>query len=673
MPNRLSNATSPYLLQHADNPVDWWEWGEEAFAEAERTGRPVLLSVGYAACHWCHVMAHESFEDEATAARLNEHFVSVKVDREERPDVDTVYMAATQALTGQGGWPMTVFLTPDREPFYAGTYFPPTPRQGMPAFTQVLDAVSAAWRDRRDEVVASAAGIAAQLSEQRLVAAPGAVTTADLDAARATLARDFDPTYGGFGRAPKFPPSMVLEALLRDGSPDAVGMAAQTCTAMARGGIYDQLAGGFARYSVDAQWVVPHFEKMLYDNALLLGVYLHLWRRTGDPLAERVVVETVEWLLRELRTPEGAFAASLDADSLDPTGHLHEGAFYAWTPEHLVEVLGPEDGAWAARVFAVTTAGTFEHGTSTLQRPGVGEDDLARLGDVRHRLGEARDQRARPGRDDKVVAAWNGWLIDSLVEAALVLDRPAWLAAAREAGELLWAVHWQPGAGRLRRTSRDGRVGAAAAILEDHGALAAAYVRLACATGDPVWVERARTLLALVEEQFADGRGGFFDTAGDAEALYTRPQDPTDNATPSGLSATLRALSLMARLTGEEAYARRADEAAATVGALVVKAPRFAGWLWAEAVSVTLPAAAPVEVAVVGPPGKDRDALVRLAWSEAPAGSVVVAGDGDEADFALLEDRTVREGRPTAYVCRGFVCRLPVTDPDALSAELRPS
>ena len=670
MPNRLAGATSPYLLQHAENPVDWWEWGPEAFEEARRLDRPVLLSVGYAACHWCHVMAHESFEDEPTAAQLNERFVSIKVDREERPDVDTVYMAATQALTGQGGWPMTVFLTPDRKPFYAGTYFPPTARQGMPAFAAVLDAVSAAWRDRRAEVVSSASGIAAQLGEQRLVAAPGAVGVADLEAARTTLGRDFDPTYGGFGRAPKFPPSMVLEALLRDGTPDALEMASRTCTAMARGGLYDQLRGGFARYSVDDHWVVPHFEKMLYDNALLLGVYGHLWRRTGDPLAERVVAETVEWLLGELRTPEGAFAASLDADSLDGSGHLHEGAFYAWTPEQLVAVLGPEDGAWAARAFSVTTAGTFEHGASTLQRPGVGEDDLERLDRVRTQLADAREQRARPGLDDKVVAAWNGWLIDSLVEVALVFGRADWLEAARTAGQLLWGLHWQADAKRLRRTSRHGRPGAAVGILEDYGAVAAAYVRLACATGDPVWAERARTLLAVVEEQFADGRGGYFDTAADAEALYTRPQDPTDNATPSGLSATLRALNLMARLTGEPAYARRAEEAAATVGALVAKAPRFAGWLWAEAVGAVLPSAAPVEVAVVGPAGEDRDALVRLAWTQAPAGSVVVVGDGVEAGFALLEDRTVRDGRPTAYVCRGFVCRLPVTDPDALAAEL---
>ena len=555
MPNRLARATSPYLLQHAENPVEWWEWGDEAFAEAARSGRPVLLSVGYAACHWCHVMAHESFEDEGTAARMNERFVNVKVDREERPDVDTVYMAATQALTGQGGWPMTVFLTPDRKPFYAGTYFPPTPRQGMPAFTQVLDAVSAAWDDRREEVVSSAAGIASQLSEQRLVSAPGSVSPADLDAARVGLARDFDPTYGGFGRAPKFPPSMVLEALLRDGSPDALDMARRTCTAMARGGIYDQLGGGFARYSVDAQWVVPHFEKMLYDNALLLGVYTHLWRRTADPLAARVVEETVGWLLRELRTPQGAFASSLDADSLDPSGHLHEGAFYAWTPAELVEVLGPEDGAWAARVFSVTEAGTFEHGASTLQRPGVGEESPDRLEEVRARLADAREQRARPGRDDKVVAAWNGWLLDALAEAAVVFDRPDWLEAATRAGALLWELHWDDDARRLRRTSRDGRPGTAVGILEDYGALAAAFVRLGCATGEATWVDRARALLAVVGEQFADGQGGYFDTAADAEALYTRPQDPTDNATPSGLSATLRALRLMARLTGEEAYA----------------------------------------------------------------------------------------------------------------------
>jgi uncharacterized protein YyaL (SSP411 family) len=442
---------------------------------------------------------------------------------------------------------------------------------------------------------------------------------------------------------------------------------------MARGGIYDQLGGGFARYSVDAQWVVPHFEKMLYDNALLLGVYTHLWRRTGDPLAARVVAETVEWLLRELRTPEGAFAASLDADSLDAGGHLHEGAFYAWTPGQLVEVLGSEDGGWAAGVFGVTAAGTFEHGASTLQRPGAGEDDPRRLADVRARLAGAREARARPGRDDKVVAAWNGWLVDSLVEAAAVFGRTDWLDAARAAGVLLWDLHWDAGTRSLRRTSRDGRPGPAAGILEDYGAVAAGFVRLACATGDPVWVDRARDLLGVVQEQFADSDGGYFDTAADAESLYTRPHDPTDNATPSGLSVTLRAFRLFSRLTGEEAYARHADEAAATVGALVVKAPRFAGWVWADAVSEVLPSAAPVEVAVVGPVGDERDALVRLAWTQAPAGSVVVAGLEGDTDFALLEDRTARGGRPTAYVCRGFVCNLPVVDAEGLAHQLRPA
>ena len=342
--NRLQHSTSPYLLQHKDNPVDWYEWGEAAFEAARDTDRPILLSVGYAACHWCHVMAHESFEDEATAAMINSSFVAVKVDREERPDVDAVYMAATQALTGQGGWPMTVFLTHDRQPFYAGTYFPPTPHHGLPSFPQLLQAISDAWTARRGEVLDSATHIVSQLSTRQVAALPGVVSADDLAAAVAQLGAEFDPVSAGFGQAPKFPPSMVLEALLRVGSNDAMTMVGQTATAMARGGLYDQLGGGFARYSVDAGWVVPHFEKMLYDNALLLGVYTHWWRRTGDSLAERVVRETVDWLLREMRTEQGAFASSLDADSLDDHGHLHEGAFYAWTPAQLVDVLGPADG-----------------------------------------------------------------------------------------------------------------------------------------------------------------------------------------------------------------------------------------------------------------------------------------------------------------------------------------
>ncbi|HEY5820577.1 MAG TPA: thioredoxin domain-containing protein [Propionibacteriaceae bacterium] len=666
MVNRLASSTSPYLLQHAENPVDWFEWGPEAFTRAHELDRPIFLSVGYAACHWCHVMAHESFEDEATAALINRKFVAIKVDREERPDVDAVYMQATQALTGQGGWPMTVFLTPDREPFYAGTYFPPIPHHGLPSFGQVLDAISGAWTDRRDEVMQSATSIVTEVAGRQIAATPGVLSEADLRAAVALLREDFDPVRAGFGRAPKFPPSMVVEALLREGSAPAIEMAGRTLEAMARGGIYDQLGGGFARYSVDAGWVVPHFEKMLYDNALLLGAYAHWWRRTQEPLAERVVAETVAWLLREMRTEQGAFAASLDADSLDDQGHLHEGAFYAWTPGQLTSALGTVDARWAAEAFAVTDAGTFEHGASTLQR--LGDPDDERLVGVRERLLAAREERVRPGRDDKVVAAWNGWLIDALVQAALVFDRPEWLTAAIEAGEAVWAIHWQDG--RLRRASRNGTASSAPGILEDYAGVAMAYVRLATATADPDWIARAEALLTVVEEQFDDGQDGFFDTAADAEALYARPKDPTDNATPSGLSSTVHALQLFAELTGDARRAERGERAAHQAGALPLRAPRFAGWLLADAVSRT-PAHAPVQVAVVGPDSPARAELVRAAWTHAPAGSVVVAGSTDQPGFSLLADRPMMDDLPTAYVCRHFVCRLPVTEVDALVEQLR--
>jgi uncharacterized protein YyaL (SSP411 family) len=663
--NRLRESTSPYLLQHADNPVDWYEWGPEAFERARELDRPIFLSVGYAACHWCHVMAHESFEDDATAAVINDRFVAVKVDREERPDVDSVYMEATQALTGQGGWPMSVFLTPDRQPFYAGTYFPPTPHHGLPSFRQVLEAIDAAWSERRSEVLDSATSIVSQLSSRRIPATPGTLSTDDITAAVESLARDFDPTSAGFGRAPKFPPSMVLEALLREGSEAAMSMVGQTCEAMARGGIYDQLGGGFARYSVDAGWVVPHFEKMLYDNALLLGVYTHWWRRAGTPLAARVVSETITWLLREMRTAGGAYAASLDADSLDERGRLLVGAFYAWDRDQLRAALGADDADWAAETFSVTEAGTFEHGASTLQL--LRDPDPVRLAEVRARLFAARTQRARPGRDDKVVAAWNGWLIDSMVSAAMVFDRPDWLAAATTAAETVWQVHWLDG--RLRRASRHGVAGAAPAILEDYAALAQAYVRLATASADPSWIERAELLLGVVLEQFDDGQDGFFDTASDAEQLYARPQDPTDNATPSGLTCTLQALSLTGELTGADRYLERAERAAGRSGALALQAPRFAGWLLADAVSRT-PEHGPVQVAIVGEPGPVRDELVRTAWRHAPAGSVIVAGLPDQPGLALLADRPMIDGGPTAYVCRGFVCKLPVTTTDDLLAQL---
>src|SRR3954468_20509765 len=434
MPNRLAAATSPYLLQHADNPVDWREWGEDAFAEARARDVPVLVSVGYAACHWCHVMAHESFEDEATAAQLNAGFVCVKVDREERPDVDSVYMAATQALTGSGGWPMTVFTTPDGAPFYCGTYFPPRPHPSMPAFRQVLDAVSDAWTNRRDELTTASSRIVEGISGRLDLGTPTALSAELLDHAVGALADRHDRRAGGFGGAPKFPPSMVLEFLLRAharrGDANTIGMATSTAEAMARGGIYDQLAGGFARYSVDAGWVVPHFEKMLYDNALLLRVYSHLWRATGADWARRVADETAGFLVRDLGTAEGGFAAALDADTEGV-----EGLTYVWTPGRLAEVLGDEDGAWAAEVFAVTPEGTFEHGSSTLRLPRDPED-AERLVRIRSALGEARARRPQPARDDKVVTAWNGLAIAALAEHGVLTGDPDSVAAARRAATL---------------------------------------------------------------------------------------------------------------------------------------------------------------------------------------------------------------------------------------------
>ena len=531
MANRLADSLSPYLLQHADNPVDWWEWGEEAFAEARRRDVPVLLSVGYAACHWCHVMAHESFEDDEVAALVNDRFVAVKVDREERPDVDAVYMAATTALTGQGGWPMTCLLTLDGDPFFAGTYLP------KPQLLQLLGQADHLWRTDRERVVESGAHVASRLREVTTPPSPTTIDTTVCDTAVRRLRAQHDDARGGFGSAPKFPPSSVLEFLLRHhartGDADSLAMVRSTGAAMARGGMYDQLAGGFARYSVDAGWVVPHFEKMLYDNAQLLRVYLHLWRTTGDPLARRVVEETAEFLVRDLRTDEGAFASALDADTV-VDGHSHEGLTYAWTPGQLVEVLGEDDGRRAAELLSVTTEGSFEHGSSTL-RLLRDPDDPAWWGEVRGRLLAARATRPQPARDDKVVTAWNGLAVAGLAEAGVLLDRPDLLDAAVVAARLVLDLHVVDG--RLRRTSRGGVVGAAEAVLDDHGDLAEGLLALAQATGDPAWLASAQRLLDDALARFVDDDGTPHDTAHDARALFTRPAARTDLAEPCGASA----------------------------------------------------------------------------------------------------------------------------------------
>ncbi|MEU2259728.1 thioredoxin domain-containing protein [Streptomyces sp. NPDC019645] len=675
--NRLAGVTSPYLLQHADNPVDWWPWAPEAFEEARRRDVPVLLSVGYSACHWCHVMAHESFEDDDTAAYLNEHFVSVKVDREERPDVDAVYMEAVQAATGQGGWPMTVFLTPGAEPFYFGTYFPPAPRHGMPSFRQVLEGVTAAWTDRRGEVDDVAGKIVRDLAG-RTLAYGGQGTPGEEELAQALLGltREYDPAHGGFGGAPKFPPSMVLEFLLRHhartGAEGALQMAADTCEAMARGGIYDQLGGGFARYSVDREWVVPHFEKMLYDNALLCRVYAHLWRVTGSDLARRVALETADFMVRELRTPEGGFASALDADSAlpDGSGKHEEGAYYVWTPGRLREVLGEEDAEFAMRYFGVTEEGTFEHGSSVLQLPqDAGVSDAGRVASVRERLLAAREQRPRPGRDDKIVAAWNGLAIAALAEVGGYFDRPDLVERATEAADLLVRLHLDDGA-RLTRTSRDGRAGANAGVLEDYADVAEGFLALASVSGEGAWLEFAGFLLDIVLDRFTGPEGQLYDTAHDAERLIRRPQDPTDNAAPSGWSAAAGALLSYAAHTGSEAHRTEAERALGVVKALGPRAPRFIGWGLAVAEALL---DGPREVAVVGAPGDDRMRnLHRAALLGTAPGAVVAAGAPGGDEFPLLADRPLVDGKPAAYVCRHFVCAAPVTEAEALRGELGP-
>ncbi|MGW4890414.1 thioredoxin domain-containing protein [Streptomyces murinus] len=675
MANRLAQTTSPYLLQHADNPVDWWPWSPEAFEEARKRDVPVLLSVGYSSCHWCHVMAHESFEDQDTADYLNAHFVSVKVDREERPDVDAVYMEAVQAATGQGGWPMTVFLTPDAEPFYFGTYFPPAPRHGMPSFRQVLEGVRQAWSTRRDEVGEVAGKIVRDLA-QREISHQGTRPPGEQELAQALLGltREYDAQRGGFGGAPKFPPSMVLEFLLRHhartGAEGALQMAQDTCERMARGGLYDQLGGGFARYSVDRDWIVPHFEKMLYDNALLCRVYAHLWRATGSELARRVALETADFMVRELRTDEGGFASALDADSDDGSGRHVEGAYYVWTPEQLTGVLGEADAQLAAQFFGVTEEGTFEHGQSVLQLPqDEGVFDAEKIASVKRRLLDARALRPVPGRDDKVVAAWNGLAIAALAETGAYFDRPDLIEAALGAADLLVRVHLDEHA-RLARTSRDGRAGANSGVLEDYADVAEGFLALASVTGEGVWLDFAGLLVDHVLARFTDPEtGALYDTAADAEQLIRRPQDPTDNATPSGWSAAAGALLGYAAQTGSEAHRTAAERALGVVQALGPRVPRFIGWGLAVAEALL---DGPREIAVVGPSLADAatTALHRTALLGTAPGAVVAVGTPDSEEFPLLADRPLVSGQAAAYVCRDFTCDAPTTDPDRLRTAL---
>ncbi|MDO5534788.1 MAG: thioredoxin domain-containing protein [Propionibacteriaceae bacterium] len=652
MANRLADQTSPYLLQHATNPVDWWPWGEDAFAEARRRDVPVLVSIGYSACHWCHVMAHESFEDAESAALVNEHFVAIKVDREEHPDVDAVHMRATQALTGHGGWPMTVFVTPDGSPFFAGTYFPPEAAQGLPSFAQVVTALGEAWRDRRDEVEASASAIVAQLAQ--INALPTATTAPGVWEALDAVSAEFDLLHGGFGTAPKFPAPMLVDALLVKGEAGTLDLAQRTLEAMARGGIHDQIGGGFHRYAVDAGWVVPHFEKMLYDNALLLGAYVRGWRRTPQHdaglrwLFERVVRGVVGWLEREMVTPGGGFAASLDADSADIRGMAHEGIYYVWNPELLADALG-DDADWAGQVFHVTTEGTFEHGLSTLQLRGAPDAD--RLDAVAARLLEVRGSRFEPPRDGKVVAAWNGWMIDSLLWAAMVFGERRWLDLAVDAADYLWSVHRTDG--RLARTSLDGVAGPADAVAEDYGAVALAYGRLAGVLGDAVWLDRAVELLEESLELFGAEDGGFHDAA--AGTLFARPRDVQDNPTPSGTMALVAALRVVGLAAGRPDLVDRADAAARTTWGTVEAGPRHAAAALTDllAADEARKGLRPALALVLDESGDPLNDAARAAWRMAPAGTVVVSGRPGTAGFAGAFERADAAAAPAADPASG--------------------
>jgi len=658
--NTLGAATSPYLRQHADNPVHWQQWTPAALAAAAERDVPILLSIGYAACHWCHVMAHESFSDPEVAAVVNAGFVCIKVDREERPDLDAVYMNATVALTGQGGWPMTCFLTPDGGPFFCGTYYP------KEAFLQLLSAVRNTWQTRRAEVEQASDHITGEL---RALAAglPGGsspVTAAVCDTAVAAVLADEDVINGGFGGAPKFPPSAMLEALLRHhertGAPAPLATVTRTCTAMARGGLYDQLAGGFARYSVDAQWVVPHFEKMLYDNAQLLRVSAHWARITGDPLAYRVTRETARFLLDELRRDD-MFTSSLDADA-----DGREGLTYVWTPAQLREVLGVTDAAWAAQLFAVTDAGTFEDGASVLQLR-TDPADAARYERVRTVLRASRSTREQPGRDDKIVTGWNGLAITALCEAGTALADDELISAATDCAVALVGLHLRDS--RLRRTSLGGVVGDSAAILEDHAMLATGLLTLHQVTGAHRWQAMAGDLLDLALDHFAGPNGRWYDVADDAEQLLLRPADPLDGATPSGASSIAEALLLGAHLLPGERAQRFADAAADTVAAaapLLARAPRSAGhWLAVAEASVR----GPIQIAVACADPASSE-LLSAARRLAPGGAVVVGGPADSSE--LLRGRPPVGGADAAYVCRGRVCDLPVVTAQDLAAALRP-
>jgi uncharacterized protein YyaL (SSP411 family) len=683
-PNRLASETSPYLRQHADNPVDWYPWGEEAFAEARRRDVPILLSVGYSSCHWCHVMAHESFENPAIATAMNEQFVNVKVDREERPDVDAIYMQAVQAMTGQGGWPMTVFLAPDGRPFYGGTYFPPEDRPGMPGFPRLMEAVTDAWRNRRDDLLQSAGQLQEAIEQSTAIGTRGGMPVPRelLSTAVENLRQQFDPRFGGFGRAPKFPQAMTLAFLLdcvaagedRDAEePSPLAMATVSLDAMAAGGIYDQVGGGFHRYSVDAHWLVPHFEKMLYDQALLVRAYVRVWLVTGEERYRRIVEETVGYVLGVLRHPDGGFFSAEDADSEGV-----EGKFYCWSYQELHDLAG-DDFTELVRHFGITMRGNFEDPHTgfrgnILHAVGPTDERPEALDRVLPKLRHVRAQRVRPGLDDKVLLGWNALFLRALAEAADAFGRDDWMAAARDNARFLLGSMRRTD-GRLLRSWQDGRAADIPAFAEDHGALLEALVTLA-EVDALTWLPEARTVADDLIRLFADEeRGGFHTTGSDAESLIVRPKDFQDNATPSENSLAANGLLRLAALTGDDALGDRGTRWVRTLAPVLGEHPTAFAHLLEAARRVLGPSR---ELVLVGDPADARTVALRdtLRSTLVPASVRLVATPAtDPAVSPLLEGRVgggvdgAATG-PQAYVCEGMSCRLPVGTPDELLAQL---
>lgn len=679
--NRLINETSPYLLQHAHNPVDWHPWGPEALDLSRRENKPILLSIGYSACHWCHVMERESFENEPIAKLMNDHFINIKVDREERPDLDAIYMSAVQMMTGHGGWPMTVFLTPDGRPFYGGTYFPPDDRHGLPGFPRLLIAVAEGYRDRRDEIEQSADGLLREIRRHDAAAAPSEeeLTTEILDRAVADLLSRRDPVHGGFGRAPKFPPSMTLTFLLRQHQrtkdPSIMAAVDLTMRKMALGGMYDQLGGGFHRYSVDEKWLAPHFEKMLYDNALLSRLYLDAWLASGNPFYKQICIEILDYVRREMTDHTGGFYSAQDADSEGV-----EGKFFVWTPHEVDRVLGSEDGPLFRRYFDVTEAGNFEESnilhideerSAIAKRMGVSVDRLDQVIERGKRaLFEARESRIKPHRDEKTLTAWNALMLRSFAEAGRALDRQDYLEVAVRNAEFLLTSMRPEGAGdRLLRTYKDGR-SKLNAYLEDYAYLSDALLSLYEATFDEKWFDHARSLADAMIRQFWDAeQGGFYFTSEDHETLITRTKDFYDNAIPAGNSVAVAVLLRLSLLTGEMRYRELSEQVLKSMKPLMMRAPSAFGHLLC---ALDFYLASPYEIALVsGPDAADAKQLVQAVFRRYLPNRVVAFGkSGAPSSVRLLEGRTSLNDKATAYVCRNFYCEAPVTDVAQLEAQL---